>query len=164
MSTKNKNLSHYTSVKIKDAKKVRIGIVVSEWNKEITDALCEGACHALIKHGLLSKHILTYYVPGSFELPLGAQFLIKSKKVDAVVCLGCIIQGETRHFDFIAQATADAISQAALQNNKPIAFGVLTTNTLQQAKDRAGGKYGNKGIEAAITVLKMLALQKQINQ
>jgi 6,7-dimethyl-8-ribityllumazine synthase len=115
----------------------------------------EGAYSTLIKHGVADENITVEHVPGSFELPSGAKFMFKYGKYDAVICLGCVIQGETRHFDFICDAVANAIAQLAMDENRPVIFGVLTTNDMQQALDRSGGKHGNKGVEAAITALKM---------
>ena len=134
-----------------------IGIIVSEWNDQITDSLLSAAHEVLIAHGGKQKNIIIKYVPGSFELPLAAQYLASQKDIDAVICLGCVIQGETRHFDFICDAVANGITNVALKYNKPVIFGVLTTNNIQQALDRAGGKHGNKGEEAGITAVKMLS-------
>lgn len=141
--------------------KFRIAILISEWHIEITEALYEGALKTLVKSGVKSKNIFKKYVPGSFELPLAAQFFAKQKNIDAVICLGCIIQGETKHFDFIAQSVANGIMDVGLKFNKPVIFGVLTPNNEQQAIDRTGGKYGNKGDEAAFAALKMLALKSR---
>lgn len=137
-------------------KSKKIGIVVSEWNDQITDALLSAAREVLHSEGAKPKNIIVKYVPGSFELSLGAQYLAAEKNIDAVICLGCVIQGETRHFDFICDAVANGITHVALKYNKPVIFGVLTTDNLQQALDRAGGKHGNKGEEAAYTAIKML--------
>jgi 6,7-dimethyl-8-ribityllumazine synthase len=112
----------------------------------------------LLKYGAAEKNIVSVQVPGSFELSLGAQKMAEKTEIDAVICLGCVIQGETRHFDFICQAVADGITNVGLKYNKPVIFGVLTPNTQEQAMDRAGGKHGNKGDEAAITAIKMLAI------
>ena len=136
----------------------KIAIVISEWNEEITDSLYEGAFNTLVQHGIQKQNIIKAYVPGSFELSLGAQKMARKKNVDAVICLGCVIQGETRHFEFICQSVAQGLKDVALKFDKPVIFGVLTTDTFQQALDRAGGKYGNKGDEAAITSIKMLNL------
>ena len=135
----------------------KIGIVVSEWNDQITDSLLSATHEVLSAHGAKPKNIIIKYVPGSFELPLAAQYLASQKDIDAVICLGCVIQGETRHFDFICDAVANGITNVGLKYNKPVIFGVLTTNNLQQALDRAGGKHGNKGEEAGITAVKMLS-------
>jgi len=141
---------------------MRIAIVYAEWNHAITNALRKGAHATLIKNGIDKKDILEHAVPGSFELTLGAQYLAKQKKIDAVICLGCVIQGETRHFDFICDAVANGITELNLKYNKPVIFGVLTPNNMQQAKERAGGKHGNKGDEAAITAIKMVHLKKKL--
>ena len=163
MVTKKKNLSQVK--KIKDTKfgNFRIGIVVSEWNEEITNMLYKGAFETLIESGFKKENIVTKYVPGSFELPLGAQIIIENCDVDSVICLGCVIQGETRHFEFICNAVAQGITQVGLDFSKPIIFGVLTTDTVKQAMERAGGKHGNKGVEAAVTALKMMSLQADLS-
>jgi len=157
-----KNLSVYNKKSILSAKDMLIGIVVSEWNSKITEALYKGALDTLTENGMNKSNIITKYVPGSFELPLGAQLIIENTDVDAVICLGCVIQGETRHFEFISQAVAHGISKVALEYNIPVIFGVLTTDTIQQAKDRSGGKHGNKGVEAAITAIKMVQLSDEL--
>ena len=159
MSSADKNLSSYSGV-IPNLSSKKFGIVVAEWNEEITEALYEGAVEVLLKHGIPSKNIIRNNVPGTFELSLGAQWLAAKDNIDVVICLGCVIQGETRHFDFICQAVATGITEVNLKYNKPVIFGVLTTDNKDQAFDRAGGKHGNKGDEAAITALKMLALTK----
>ncbi len=141
-----------------DLSKKRFAIVVAEWNEEITEALFQGAHETLVKLGVKKKDIIRKNVPGSFELPLAAQWMAEKKDIDAVICLGCVIQGETPHFDYICQAVANGIMKVNLKLNKPVAFGVLTTLNKKQAMDRAGGKYGNKGEEAAITVVKMLEI------
>jgi 6,7-dimethyl-8-ribityllumazine synthase len=151
-----KNLSEYSSKNLTDISQRRFGIVAAEWNEQITGALLAGAIQTLEKEGAKAENILVKTVPGSFELTLGAQWLAQDPQVDAVIALGCIIQGETRHFDFIAHAVAQGLTDVALKWNKPVIFGVLTPDTLQQAIDRAGGKHGNKGDEAAVTAIKML--------
>lgn len=156
------NLSAYSKKGIGDISKKTFAFVVSEWNDEITESLFSGAVETLISHGAKRKNISRIDVPGSFELPLGAQWKAEDKKVDAVICLGCVIQGETRHFDFICDAVAQGIKDVTLKYNKPVIFGVLTTNNMQQALDRAGGKHGNKGDEAAITAIKMLSVKKRL--
>lgn len=158
MSSSLKNLSSYNQDEVPSGEKGIFGIVVSEWNKEITDNLLQGAVDTLLQHGVDEKDIYIRHVPGSFELPFGASTLLEKKRFDAVICLGCVIQGETRHFEFICQAVANGIMQVSLKEEIPVIFGVLTTNTLQQAKDRSGGVCGNKGVEAAVTALKMAAL------
>lgn len=136
--------------------KKKFAIVVAEWNEEITEALYEGAVACLKEHGVKGSHIVRKNVPGSFELSLGGLWMAEKKDVDAVICLGCIIQGDTPHFDYICQAVAYGVTQAGLQSRKPVVFGVLTTLNQQQALDRAGGKFGNKGEEAALTAIGML--------
>ena len=156
MASSNKNLSTYSPENLTDVSTKKFGIVVSEWNNSVTDSLLEGALQTLIHHGAARENIIITRVPGSFELSLGAQRLASKKDIDAVICLGCVIQGETRHFEFICNAVAYGITEVSLKYNKPVIFGVLTTDTYQQALDRAGGKHGNKGDEAAVTAIKML--------
>jgi len=161
MASNQKNLSDFSgSTSIPSAKSIRFGIVVSEWNAEITQALYGGALKTLFANGAVVKNIKTIKVPGSFELTLGAQLLARRKDIDAVICLGCVIQGETKHFEFICQAVATGITDLNIKFNKPVIFGVLTTNNMQQAQDRCGGKHGNKGDEAAVTAIKMASLNK----
>jgi 6,7-dimethyl-8-ribityllumazine synthase len=136
--------------------KKNFAIVVAEWNEEITEALYQGAVSSLLANGIKKENIIRKNVPGSFELSLGALWMAEDKKIDAVICLGCVIQGETPHFDFICQAVAYGVTQAGLKTRKPVVFGVLTTLNQQQAFDRAGGKFGNKGEEASLTAIKML--------
>lgn len=162
MATQFKNLSSYTENSIPDASGMKFGIAVSEWNDKITYALRDGAVKTLLKHGVSENDIFVVTVPGSFELTLGAQ-LLAQKNLDAVICLGCVIQGETPHFDYICQGVSYGITQLNLKYNLPVIFGVLTTNTLQQAEDRAGGKHGNKGDEAAVTAIKMIQLKHDLN-
>ena len=140
-----------------DISKKKFAIVVSEWNEEVTSALFEGAYQSLLSMGAKKSNIIRVNVPGSFELPLGAQRMAEKKEIAAVICLGCVIQGETPHFDFICQAAAQGIMNVSLKSNKPVAFGVLTTFDKKQAIERAGGKYGNKGEDSAYAVLKLLA-------
>lgn len=139
-----------------DLSKKKFAIVVAEWNEDVTEALYEAAVTSLREHGVQQDNIIRKNVPGSFELSLGALWMAEEKKIDAVICLGCVIQGETPHFDYICQAVAYGVTQAGLKTRKPVIFGVLTTLNKQQALDRAGGKYGNKGEEAALTAIKML--------
>lgn len=134
----------------------KFGIVVSEWNEEVTEALYNGAYETLLAHGAKKENIVRKTVPGSFELSLGGQWMAQQEHIDAVICIGCVVQGETKHFDFICDAVAQGITNVSLKYNKPVIFGVLTPNTQKQALDRAGGKHGNKGDEAAITAIKML--------
>jgi 6,7-dimethyl-8-ribityllumazine synthase len=134
----------------------KFAIIVAEWNEEITEALFEGAYNAFVELGVKKNNIIRKNVPGSFELPLAAQWMANKKEIDAVICIGCVIQGDTPHFDYICQAVAQGIMDVNLSSNKPVAFGVLTVLHKKQALERAGGKLGNKGEEAAVTVIKML--------
>jgi len=134
----------------------KIAIVVASWNEEITESLYEGAVHSLVSSGVRKNNIIRKNVPGSFELSLGALWMAERKDIHAVICLGCVIHGETPHFDYICQAVAYGITEVGLKTKKPVIFGVLTTLNKQQALERAGGKYGNKGEEAAVTALEML--------
>lgn len=160
MSSALKNLSDFNHTTIPNGAGMRIGIVVAEWNIEVTGALRDGALKTLLDNGVTENDIIVKYVPGSFELTFGAQLLCEDKSIDSVICLGCVIQGETRHFDFICDAVAHGVTNVSLKYNKPVIFGLLTPNTLQQAQDRSGGKHGNKGDEAAITAIKMVSLKK----
>jgi 6,7-dimethyl-8-ribityllumazine synthase len=164
MAVKKKNLSKTEGSEIPDASGMKFGIVVSEWNHEITNALYEGAADTLQKHGVDPDHIIKKMVPGSFELTLGAQWMAETTAVDAVICLGCVIQGETKHFDFICNAVSFGLMQLNMRFSKPFVFGVLTPNNMEQAQDRAGGKHGNKGDEAAITAIKMVAVKKSFQK
>ncbi len=154
-----KDLSQYDINSVPDAENMRFGIVVAEWNFEVTGALAKGAAETLKKHGAKEENIILKYVPGTFELPLGGQFFAEHENVDAIILLGCVIQGETRHFDYICEGVAQGTKDLNLKYNKPFIFGVLTTDNQQQALDRAGGKHGNKGDEAAVTAIKMIALK-----
>lgn len=156
------NLSDYNPDIVPDAGKMRFGIVVSDWNNQITGSLLRGAKETLMKHGATENNIIVRHVPGSFELTLGAQFLAEYDDLDAVICLGCVIQGETPHFTYICQSVTQGITQLNLEYNIPFIFGVLTTLNLEQAIERSGGKHGNKGDEAAITAIKMAALQREM--
>jgi len=138
------------------------GIVVSEWHSEITDALLEGAYNTLLAKGALPSNIIIKRVPGSVELTLGAQYMAEYTDVDAVICLGCVIQGETPHFQYVCQSVTHGITELNLQYGIPFIFGVLTTNTYEQAKERAGGSLGNKGEDAAIAAIKMVALRMEM--
>ncbi len=163
MATNLKNLSVFQS-EIPSAEGFKFGIVVAEWNWEVTGALLEGAVKTLVQAGCAESDILIRKVPGTFELTLGAQFFAEYTDVDAVIVLGCVIQGETRHFDFICQGVTQGVTQVSLTWNMPVIFGVLTTEDLQQALDRAGGKHGNKGDEAAATAISMVALQNEMEE
>jgi 6,7-dimethyl-8-ribityllumazine synthase len=146
-------------VNLPDGSSYKIGIVVAQWNADITSALLEGAKSTLRSSGVTEENIEVLYVPGSFELPWGARQILKPGKKDAVICIGCIIQGETKHDEYIATAVASGIMQLGLMSGVPVIFGVLTTNTEEQARERAGGKHGNKGSEAAATALQMAVIR-----
>lgn len=163
MATSLKNLSVYQADSVPDGSDYTIAVVTAEWNPEITEALRIAAVETLLKHGVEAENILQSFVPGAYELTLGAQLMLEYESVDAVIVLGCVIQGETRHFDFICQGVTQGTTQLAIEYMKPVIFGVLTTENQQQALDRAGGKHGNKGTEAAITALRMVNLQYKMN-
>lgn len=153
------NLSEYDPMSVPDATKMRFGIVVADWNSEITFTLLQGSLSTLKKHGVSDDNIIVRHVPGSFELTAGAKLSAELDKPDAVICLGCIIQGETPHFTFICQGVTHGITDLNLKYDIPFIFGVLTTFNHKQAKDRAGGRLGNKGDEAAVTAIKMAAFR-----
>lgn len=162
MSTANQSLSSYQANELPNAEPYKFGIVVAEWNHEITNALLQGVKSVLTEAQAKPQNIIQIYVPGSFELTAGAS-LLADKNLDAIICLGCVIQGETKHFDFICHAVAQGLTQLTIKYNMPIIFGVLTTDNMQQAIDRSGGKYGNKGVEAAVTALKMIDSKNKVN-
>ena len=150
-----KNFSEYNAAKVPDASNMCFGIVVAEWNPEITGALLEGTVSTLEKHGALPENIHVKTVPGSFELIYGAQQMCKNDGFDAVIVLGSVIRGETPHFDYICEGVTFGIAKLNASQNIPVVYGLLTTNDLQQAKDRSGGKLGNKGDECAVVAIKM---------
>jgi len=158
MATINKNLSVYDKTTIPNAKGLRFGIVVSEWNSEITEGLYSGAIEALLDCGVVKQDITRWNVPGSFELTFGSKKMIKTLNMDAVIAIGSVIQGETKHFDFVCSATAQGIKDLNVIMEVPVIFCVLTDNNIQQSIDRSGGKHGNKGTEAAIAAIKMAVL------
>ena len=158
MATSTKNLSVYDKKTIPNAKDLRFGIVVSEWNSKITEGLFKGAETALLDCGVKQGNILRWNVPGSFELTFGCKKMIQQNNPDAVIAIGSVIRGETKHFDFVCSATAQGIKDLNVITDTPVIFCVLTDENLQQAKDRSGGKYGNKGTEAAIAAIKMALL------
>jgi len=164
MASALKNLSKYNETTIPNAEELAFGIVVSEWNKEITHSLYEACYDTLIKHGAKVDFIETAQVPGTFELPVAAKILASQHSLDAVICLGCVIKGETSHNEYINQAVSTGLVNLSIASGKPFIFGVLTPNDEQQAKDRAGGKYGNKGVEAAVTAIRMAHLKKEAGQ
>ena len=162
MATENKNLSQYDKNTIPNAKDFRFGIVVSEWNETITEGLFNGAKAALLDCGTLEENIVRWNVPGSFELTFGANRMIQTQNVDCVIVIGSVIKGETMHFDFVCEGVTQGIKDLNIKYNVPTIFCVLTDNNMQQSVDRSGGKHGNKGTEAAIAAIKMVALNKSI--
>lgn len=160
--SKGHDLSHIRYTGEADHTHDRVVVLVSKWNSEITEVLYEGARDTLLAAGLEADHVIRLNVPGSYELPSAAQFALEGMRyTDAVICLGVVVQGETRHFDFICEAVAQGIKDVSLKYNRPVIFGVLTPDTQEQAKARAGGKYGNKGEEAAVAALEMIDLQRK---
>ena len=159
MATKNNNLSDYKKDNLPNVSNLKFGIVVSQWNKEITDGLFNGAYSTLIDCGVLEENIKKLEVPGSFELIFGTKILSR-KDVDAIICLGSVIQGDTKHFDYVCQGVTNGIKDLNISLGIPVIFGVLTDNTMDQAINRSGGKHGNKGVEAAITAIKMADLNQ----
>lgn len=159
MATKNNNLSDYKKDTLPNVSNLKFGIVVSQWNKEITDGLFNGAYSTLIDCGVLEENIKKLEVPGSFELIFGTKILSK-KNVDAIICLGSLIKGQTKHFDYVCQGVTNGIKDLNISLGIPVIFGVLTDNTMDQAINRSGGKHGNKGVEAAITAIKMADLNQ----
>ena len=161
MATVNKNLSQYDKNTIPNTKGFRFGIVVSEWNENITDGLYKGAIEGLLENGVQQEDIISWDVPGSFELIYGSKRMIQTQNVDAVIAIGSVIQGETKHFDFVCEAVSQGIKDLNVQTDVPVVFCVLTDNNMQQAIDRSGGIHGNKGTEAAIVAIKMAYLRQQ---
>lgn len=163
MATSLKNLSSYDPQSVPSAADMKIAILVSEWNENITGALAQGAVDTLIRHGIKEENIMLKYVPGSFELTSGSRMIADNcLDIDAVICLGCVIKGDTPHFDYVCQGVTQGITELNLQYEIPFIFGVLTTDNLQQSLDRAGGIHGNKGDEAAITAIKMVKMNKDL--
>jgi len=160
MATVNKNLSEYDKSTIPNAKDFRFGIVVSEWNDKITEGLYKGAYEALIDCGAIDDNIIRWNVPGSFELIYGSKKM-QQQNVDAVIAIGSVIQGETKHFDFVCEGVSQGIKDLNVLHEVPVIFCVLTDNTMQQAIERSGGIHGNKGTEAAIAAIKMVTLKNQ---
>lgn len=159
MATKNQNLLSYDEATIPNAKDFRFGIVVSEWNPSITENLFKGTFETLLKHDVSEKNIIHWQVPGSFELIYGCKKM-QEQKVDAVIAIGSVIQGDTKHFDFVCEAVSQGIKDLNVLNDIPVIFCVLTDNTMQQAIDRSGGQHGNKGVEAAIAAIKMASIRE----
>ncbi|MBR4505845.1 MAG: 6,7-dimethyl-8-ribityllumazine synthase [Bacteroidales bacterium] len=159
---KKTNLSDYDPQAVPDGKEYKIGVIAAEWNPQVTDALMQGAVDTLLEHGVTEENLIVRRVPGTFELSSAADMMLHYHNLDAVICIGCVIQGETRHFEFICQAVSQGITNVAIKRERPVIFSVLTTNTMEQALDRAGGKHGNKGVEGAVTALKMVAYRKSL--
>lgn len=160
MATENKNLSNYDKSTLPNTKGLRFGIVVSEWNEQITEGLFKGAFEALTDNGISENDIIRWNVPGSFELIYGCKKMLETQNVDAVIAIGCVIQGETKHFDFVCEGVTQGIKDLNIKYDVPVIFCVLTDNTLQQSIDRSGGIHGNKGTEAGITAIKMADLRR----
>ena len=161
MATENKNLSEYDKNSVPNAKNFRFGIVVSEWNDSITEGLYKGAIEALLENQVPSQHIIRWNVPGSFELIYGSKKMLQTQNVDAVIAIGCVIQGQTKHFDFVCEGVTQGIKDLNVQTDIPVIFCVLTDDTMQQSIDRSGGIHGNKGTEAAIAAIKMAYIRQQ---
>ncbi len=161
MATENKNLSAYDKNSLPNAKEFRFGVVVSEWNEQITEGLYKGAYDAFIDNEVSDNNIIRWNVPGSFELIYGAKKMLQTQNVDAVIVIGCVIQGETKHFDFVCEGVTQGIKDLNVQTDIPVIFCVLTDNTMQQSIDRSGGIHGNKGTEAAISAIKMAYIRQQ---
>lgn len=162
MSSADKNLSVFATDGLPDISEKKFAIVVAEWNSEVTEKLFEGAYQTLIRYGAKPENIERGNVPGSFELTLATQWFAFKEHIDAVIALGVVIQGETKHNDYINHAVAQGITNVSLKTSKPVIFGVLTPNNMEQALDRSGGVHGNKGDEAAMTAIKMVGLKDQI--
>jgi 6,7-dimethyl-8-ribityllumazine synthase len=168
MATANKNLSDVNvDIDLKQmslARTLKVTLVVAKWNKEITSSLKDGAVAALLQLGLYKRNITVIHVPGSFELPYAASQVISNKEVDAVICIGSVIKGETSHFDYVCQGVTYGIQELNVRGDVPVIFCVLTDNNLQQSKDRSGGKHGNKGVEAAVTAVEMVQMKRDLSQ
>ncbi|MEQ9262737.1 MAG: 6,7-dimethyl-8-ribityllumazine synthase [Owenweeksia sp.] len=163
MATSGINLSDFNKEELPDTAGMRFGLVVSEWNNEITESLYQGAFHTLLDSGTPEDQITRINVPGTFELPFGAKLLSQKDIFDAVIVIGCVIQGETKHFDFVCEGVTQGISQLNLDYDTPVIFCVLTDNTIEQSRARSGGKHGNKGIECAVSAIKMAALRRMLH-
>ena len=162
MATANRNLSDYNKDFVPNGADYKIGIVVSEWNENVTFNLLEGVKKALLDNGVLLENIHIHFVPGAFELPLGTKLVLDAMFMDGVIAIGCVIQGETKHFDYVCEAATNGLAQLTLQYDKPVSFCLLTDNNLQQSLDRSGGKHGNKGTECAIACMKMIDLKRSL--
>ena len=164
MATVDRNLYEYNKDLIPDGSQFKIGIVISEWNSQITENLAKGAIDTLISNQVKTDNINIRYVPGTFELPLGAQYLCEYLDLDGVVAIGTVIQGETKHFDYVCEGATKGLTDVNLKYNIPVSFCVLTDNNIQQSIERSGGKHGNKGVECAVACLKMIALKKDLEK
>jgi len=164
MASALKNLSTYDDSNLPSIDDMKFGIVVADWNEKITHALYEGCFDTLKKHGAKEDHIMTVQVPGTFELPGGAKLMAANKKYDAIICIGCVIKGETSHNEYINHSVANGLINLTIKSGIPCIFGVLTPNDEQQAIDRSGGKYGNKGVEAAVTAIRMAGLKRDLKK
>ncbi|MFM7091679.1 MAG: 6,7-dimethyl-8-ribityllumazine synthase [Bacteroidota bacterium] len=162
MSSSSFGLSLYDETKLPNVQSWKFGIVVSEWNHKITENLLVGCKNTLMHHGAKAEDLITFQVPGSFELPAGATILSSKYEVDAIICLGCLIKGDTAHDEYIANAVANGLTRLSISLVIPCIFGVLTVLNEQQALDRSGGKYGNKGVEAAVTAIRMASLKREM--
>lgn len=162
MATAHRNLSDYNKDFVPNGADYKIGIVVSEWNENITFNLLKGAETALVENGVKPENIHVHFVPGAFELPLGAQLLLESRFLDGVIAIGCVIQGETKHFDYVCKAATSGIAKLNLKYSRPVSFCLLTDNNMQQSIDRSGGVHGNKGTECAIACMKMIDLKRSL--
>ncbi len=160
MATANTNLSNYDKTKLINAKGLKFGVVVSEWNENITEGLYNGVLETLIDCGALQEDIIRWNVPGSFELVYGAKKMLKTFDLDAIIVIGCVIKGETMHFEYVCEGVTHGIKDLNVLYDTPVIFCLLTDNNIQQSIDRSGGKHGNKGIEAAVAALKTIALGK----
>lgn len=164
MATSEKNLSTFDLDKTPSGANMNIGIVVADWNPDITGNLLAGAKETLLEIGVQAENIVEHHVPGSFELPIAAQWIIEHHHVDGVIVLGSVIQGETRHFEFVCDAVAKGVQDLNLKHSKPVIFGLLTDDTKQQAIDRSGGVHGNKGVECAVACVQMIALRQKLSR
>jgi 6,7-dimethyl-8-ribityllumazine synthase len=164
LATQYHNLSDYDPKLMPDASSMKVGVVVAEWNLDITSRLLEGAVGTLLKNGVSPENVKIEWVPGSFELVYGAKIMAENNHVDAVIVLGCVVRGETPHFEYVCSGVTQGITQLNLTHGIPFIFGLLTNDTMQQSVDRAGGIHGNKGDEAAVTAIRMIALNKKIRQ
>ncbi len=163
MATEGRNLSHYNKEFIPNGADFKIGIVVSEWNEGVTLNLLSGAKETLLDNGVKLENIIIRFVPGAFELPLACQWMFDDNQVDGAIAIGSVIQGETKHFDFVCEGVTQGIKDVNLKYNKPVIFCVLTDNNMEQAMARSGGKHGNKGVECAVACLKMIDLKRNFN-